>query len=291
MKTTTTKAFHTAALTVLLSVALLSPATAADFTGNLKGVTITDAQATNKAPTAAFTYTVSGQTVNFDASGSSDTDGTITEYQWDFGNGTKGTGATASTTYTLGIYPVTLTVIDNAKGVALAQQSINYVEGLVLEDAEDGTTAGWKIYDNDPVGAAIANEFNSTRNSKVISLTGSGTGNGFSLAKDDGSALLIKDKSSISLSLATSGSYMVYVQTTTSAGIRHLTYSEADTNKLGTSTYIYFGLGKASMDGTWKNITRNLQTDLTTAQPGVTLTSVDKILVRGTIKLDDIILK
>jgi hypothetical protein len=125
MKTPTTQALHTAALTGLLSLALLSPATAADFTGNLKGVTITDAQATNKPPTAAFTYTVSGQTVTFDASGSSDSDGTIAEYKWDFGDGNTGTGITVSHQYnTLSSFPVTLTVDDEKNAISILQLNI-----------------------------------------------------------------------------------------------------------------------------------------------------------------------
>ncbi|MBM9616841.1 PKD domain-containing protein [Desulfobulbus rhabdoformis] len=278
-------------LTGLFSLCLFSPAMAADFSGNLKEISITDAAATNKPPTASFTYANNGGIFTFDASGSTDSDGAITEYRWDFGNGIKGTGATATVTYTPGTYPVTLTVVDDAEGVALAQQSINYAEGMVLEDAEDGTTLGWTIYDNTPEGATFTNEFDTARNSRVISLKGSDRDNGFALANDDGSGLLIEDKLTISLSFATSGSYMLYIQTTTSAGKRYLVYSEADTDKLGTSTYIYYGLGQTSMDGAWKNVTRDLQTDLTTAQPGVTLMSVDKVLVRGAMKIDDIILK
>ena len=126
-KTPTTQALHTAALTGLLSLALLSPTTAADFTGSLKGVTITDAQATNKAPTAAFTYTVSGQTVTFNAGDSSDSDGTITEYKWDFGDGSSGTGQNATHSYaSYGEYSATLTVADNGKAVSLLQKKIMY---------------------------------------------------------------------------------------------------------------------------------------------------------------------
>lgn len=125
MKTPTTQALHTAALTGILSLTLLPPATAADFTGSLKGVTITDAQATNKPPTAAFTYTVSGDTVTFDASGSSDSDGTIAEYKWYFGDGSSGSGSQVQHTYTTKIAtPVTLTLVDNNNGVAIDKKTI-----------------------------------------------------------------------------------------------------------------------------------------------------------------------
>jgi len=55
-----------------------------------------------------------GATVNFDGSGSSDPDGIIVSYVWDFGDGTSGTGVTTSYVYTVaGIYTVTLVVTDN----------------------------------------------------------------------------------------------------------------------------------------------------------------------------------
>ena len=125
MKTPTTQALHTAAFTGLLSLALLPPATAADFTGSLKGVTITDAQATNKPPSATFTYTVSGNTVTFDASGSSDSDGTITEYKWDFGDGSQGSGQQAQHTYNVKTtISITLSLIDNNNGVSITRKLI-----------------------------------------------------------------------------------------------------------------------------------------------------------------------
>jgi PKD repeat protein len=55
-----------------------------------------------------------GTVVAFDGSASSDLDGSIAEYSWDFGDGTSDTGPNPSHAYAdNGIYTVTLTVTDN----------------------------------------------------------------------------------------------------------------------------------------------------------------------------------
>ncbi|GAH14381.1 unnamed protein product, partial [marine sediment metagenome] len=55
-----------------------------------------------------------GKEITFNGSNSSDLDGTITEWFWDFGDGTNGTGEITSHNYsTPGTYNVTLTVTDN----------------------------------------------------------------------------------------------------------------------------------------------------------------------------------
>jgi PKD repeat protein len=55
-----------------------------------------------------------GQPVSFDGTGSTDPDGTIASYAWDFGDGSTGTGATPTHTYAAaGNFTVTLTVTDN----------------------------------------------------------------------------------------------------------------------------------------------------------------------------------
>jgi PKD repeat protein len=64
-------------------------------------------------PNGPYTGT-EGIPVNFDGSGSSDPDGTIVSYAWDFGDGTTGTGVNPAHTYAQdGTYTVTLTVTDN----------------------------------------------------------------------------------------------------------------------------------------------------------------------------------
>lgn len=69
---------------------------------------------TNTPPAAAFTTSCVELACSFDASGSSDSDGTITSYAWDFGDGSKATTALASHDFTAaGSYTVTLGVTDN----------------------------------------------------------------------------------------------------------------------------------------------------------------------------------
>jgi PKD repeat protein len=72
----------------------------------------------NQPPQAGFTFSPAspdpGDVVHFNASASSDPDGSITSYTWDFGDGTTGSGVTANHAFpAAGTYTVTLTVRDN----------------------------------------------------------------------------------------------------------------------------------------------------------------------------------
>lgn len=68
----------------------------------------------NTPPVARFTVSCSGLTCTFDGSSSTDSEGSIASYAWDFGDGAGGSGVTASHTYGLASsYTVTLTVTDD----------------------------------------------------------------------------------------------------------------------------------------------------------------------------------
>jgi len=77
-----------------------------------------DPLAANQPPTANSGGPYSGtegMPVAFDGSGSTDLDGTIIAYEWDFGDGNIGFGATPSHTYiNTGIFNIILTVTDDA---------------------------------------------------------------------------------------------------------------------------------------------------------------------------------
>ena len=86
-------------------------------------ITVTPA---NVSPTAAFTSSVTDLTLDADGSGSSDPDGTIASYAWDFGDNTTDTVAhPAPHTYDVaGTYTVTLTVTDNRGGTGTVSKAI-----------------------------------------------------------------------------------------------------------------------------------------------------------------------
>lgn len=87
--------------------------------------------APNVPPAAVATATRHRLTASFDASGSSDSDGTITGYAWDFGDGTSGTGATATHVYSApGTYTATVTVTDNRGGQSTASTTVTVDLGL-----------------------------------------------------------------------------------------------------------------------------------------------------------------
>lgn len=78
----------------------------------------------NQPPVASFTTSCPTLTCTFDASGSTDPDGTVASYAWTFGDGTTGSGVRPSHAYAAaGSYPVTLTVTDS--GGATAQRTLN----------------------------------------------------------------------------------------------------------------------------------------------------------------------
>lgn len=77
--------------------------------------------AVNQDPVARFSLSQDGRTVTVDAGASTDADGNVIDYLWEFGDGTTATGSTASHTYTTsGRYLTTLAIRDNAGGEAFA---------------------------------------------------------------------------------------------------------------------------------------------------------------------------
>ena len=94
-------------------------------------------------PRPAFQGSCTGLTCDFDASISRDPDGTITDYNWDFGDGNVGAGLTVSHTYAAGgFFAVDLVITDNDGQVnGFATEII--VDALFVDGFESGDLSGW----------------------------------------------------------------------------------------------------------------------------------------------------
>lgn len=98
-----------------------------DDSGRMGNISQDVIVSSDQAPVALFTYSPTapevGQIVRYDASASHDPDGTIVEYQWDFGDGGTATTAIVEHAYSSpGSYTVTLRVVDDGSQVGQTSQ-------------------------------------------------------------------------------------------------------------------------------------------------------------------------
>jgi PKD repeat protein len=105
-------------------------------------------------PTVVFTYSPAspdeGQVVSFDASGSSDPDGAIAAYEWQFGDGATGTGVTITHQYAFAdSYSVVLTVTDS-EGLIHQNVTIITVSSIFRDSDGDGVRDNVDAFPNDP---------------------------------------------------------------------------------------------------------------------------------------------
>lgn len=137
----------------------------------------------NQAPHAAFTVSPGtggpGTWFTFNAGGSSDPDGSIVNYVWDFGDGTTGSGITGHNSYTLpGTYTVRLTVTDNDGATDVASRLLTVQAAaepdLVIQNISH-TPTNPSIGQNVTFSITVANQGNATAGFFRIRLEGSGS--------------------------------------------------------------------------------------------------------------------
>ncbi|MDQ1607913.1 MAG: trimeric autotransporter adhesin [Microbacteriaceae bacterium] len=128
----------------------------------------------NQVPIASFTTTTNALVVTADGRASSDPDGSIASYAWNFGDGATATGSTSSHTYAVaGTYTVRLTVTDNRGTTGTTTRSVTVPTGSALA--------------RDPFERAISNGWGSAELGGAW--TGSGVTSAYSVAAGTGQIL------------------------------------------------------------------------------------------------------
>jgi PKD repeat protein len=225
-------------------------------------------------PNGPYTGTV-GDPVTFDGSGSSDPDGTIVAYDWDFGDGNTGTGVSPTHSYSsVGSYTVTLTVTDDSGLSDTATSTADIAAGPQPPVADPngpytGTVGSAVQFDGtgsfDPDGGAIVSyewDFGD-------GTTGSGATPTHSYAT----------AGTYSVSLTVTDDEGVTDTGTTSAAIAELGPVDLDISKFKVSKNVKLGKKAVRIDLTVRNagdVDESAQAVVTGVQNGVTVYSQAK---------------
>lgn len=173
----------------------------------------------------------------------------------------------------------------------VAQTVLPPVSSVVDADAEDGSTNGWQVFDANPAGATVAVVTDELTGSEVYELSGAGRSNGYRLGGlDTVDGWNNQSEFLLDWDMRVAESYTLYVRVDTINGWRYLVYSSSNSDSLLASNgrNIGFGLGSATRDGQWRSYQRDLATDLALGEPGNALIAVHGLLVRGSLRLDNI---
>ncbi|MDJ0337979.1 PKD domain-containing protein [Cryobacterium sp. PH31-O1] len=198
----------------------------------------------NVSPTASFSSAIANRDLTVDATGSTDSDGTITSYAWNFGDDSTATGATATHSYAAaGSYPVTLTVTDNSGASTVTNRTVEATD----PPANVAPTAAFS-YQATPL--TLTTDASASADSD-------GTITGYSWDFGDGST---GTGVTASHTYGTAGSYEVTLTVTdnataTAQAMQAVVVPDADPNTpLATDAFsrtVATGLGTADTGGAW----------------------------------------
>lgn len=248
--------------------------TVTDATGN----TATRTQqvsivAANAAPDAAFTVTANGLTVNANGNASSDPDGTIASWAWNFGDGGTATGATASRTYAAaGTYTVTLEVTDDdgAKDTATQQVTVSPAAAAYAQDSfTRSVTGGWGTADLGGAwtGSGTASNFNVAGGAGTIRMGSAGAGPSRALTGVSSSNTEMRATIGVDKAATGGGIYVTLRPRVVASGDRYY----ADTRFVaGGSVSLILGRNVGSTETVLQSIT----------VPGLTVVPTDRLQVK-----------
>ena len=159
------------------------------------------------------------------------------------------------------------------------------------EDAEDGLSNRWNIYEGDNT-ATISNIFDTSLNSKVISLQGNSYAHQYIIGGDYvGEANSWNDTkhNNIQWSMKNSDGFAISLVINTQNGVRYINYLNVDNDisAIGGDTLSY-GIGEDASNGEWHTYIRDVKADLLQLEPNNKLLSIEGLIVVGNMRIDNL---
>ncbi len=145
------------------------------------------------------------------------------------------------------------------------------------EDAEDKKISRWETL-NPSSSAVIKNVLDKSKDSRVIEFDGDGTKSAYILRINE-----MEDKKLFHWQMKYSEDFVIFISLETKRGKRYLIYTPG--NKNG---YMQYGLGYASISGTWQRYSRNLEEDLQYFDNRNSIIKVNSFVIRGSGRVDNI---
>ena len=173
-----------------------------------KDVTVSNA---NVKPTASFTSSCDTATCAFDASASSDSDGSVASYAWDFGDSKAGSGKTVTHTYAAGgTYTVKLTVTDDQGATGTASKSVTVTADspVVAADRFSRSGSGWGSADTGGAWSVNKSSAFSTDGSAGQITVSAGATNTATLNSTSASDVTVSADVSVNKAATASGTYV-----------------------------------------------------------------------------------
>jgi len=154
-----------------------------------------------------------------------------------------------------------------------ANNTVVCTDEQLIEDAEDGNINPWTATGS----GTVVNKLDTDKNSRVITFDSS-LHEYFKIDFTNNNSA-----QQIEWEMKATKPFYVYVNVSTTLGVRNLYYSGINRTILG-NIYIHHGLGYDKIDGNWHKIIRNIEDDLKAADSTNKLISIDSVVVRSTDK-------
>lgn len=192
--------------------------------------------------------------------------------------------------------PDSATVVVNGSDVPNTNLTAQLANVINYEDAEDGTTLGWSLWFTEYLNGTITNvQDDDITHGKVIQIlqTINGVQN-FRFANADGSDWANGYAKILQWDMKTGSNVDVSVNIATNKGNRHATYTYTKASSYN-GVDAYFNIGSALLDRQWHTFSRNLEADMKTVDPEMTISKVNSIVLsspgwRKSARIDNILM-